>query len=123
MNSNEKANRLVELTREIAGAQGLAGMLREAWKDATPENRKKLIDEMVVSLQGDRYVLREVMLKIVNEAIESDPAIRERVMEVVKANLPEVEKQVISEVTKQIAEAVKNAVPDALQRILSGRRW
>jgi hypothetical protein len=122
----QAASRIVELTREIAGSQGLAQLIRQAWTDASPEYRQKLADKLIESVQWDTHLIAEAMRPAIVEALQTS-GMHARIVAKVKEVLPEIEAKVLVEVQNEIARAVKESVPKAIEEIhreqTRGRRY
>lgn len=125
MNESEDRNRIVELTREIAGAQGLAALLRQVWKDADEEHRKKLSNEMILALATDHYMLREALTPLVKEMWEDGrlDEVKKQMQQVIEDSMPRLVEQLAKETEGQLLQAAKGAMGDALRRVIDGRRW
>jgi tRNA A37 N6-isopentenylltransferase MiaA len=125
VNQTEDRNRIVELTREIAGAQGLAALLRQVWKDADEEHRKKLSNEMILALATDHYMLREALSPLVKEMWEDGrlDEVKETMRAEIEAQMPKLTAQVAEETKGKLLEAARLAMADALRRVIDGRRW
>lgn len=124
MNQTEDRNRIVELTREIAGAQGLAALLRQVWKDADDEHRKKLSNEMILALATDHYMLREALSPLVKEMWEDGrlDGLKEEMKQVIEEQLPKLSAQLAEETKSKLLDAARGAMGDALRRVIENRR-
>jgi hypothetical protein len=120
----QEASRIVELTREIAGAQGLAQLIRQAWTDASPEYRQKLADQLITAAAGDWNALRAAMEAIVPEVLTKS-GMKERMTEAILAALPAIEKQLIDAAIKQVEKAAREGIKGALEsaRDKASRTW
>ncbi len=114
--SDEQGSRIIELTREVAGAMGLAELIRKAWTDASPEYRQRLSDKLIESVSANQWELRVFLQPILAEVLQ-EKGVQDRLKLAIEALLPEIEDHLIAETRKELSLAVRDAIPKALEEI------